>query len=96
MTNKVLKYDKNSCQMILEGILHDKEREDARMETLRAERESQRRRLEESHNKKLQLEESCGVTLGINNGQSLLRSSFNNDHKRKLNLKLNDTAATGL
>lgn len=72
--------------MILEGILKDKEREDSKLDTLKAERETQRRKLEDSHNKSLALEESCGVPFAL--GTSYLRSSFNNDLKRKLNLQL--------
>lgn len=64
VTGKVLKYDKDSCDTILQKILSLKQAEDGKRERQLRDRQVLRNRLIERHNTSLDLESHCGVRLG--------------------------------
>eukprot|EP00347_Sterkiella_histriomuscorum_P001141 403373167 len=78
VTSKVLKFDQDSCKMILENILKEQQTKDFKMNSQKIDREQLRKRLKTSHNKTLDIEEKCGLS-----------QSFNSDVKRKPYQNLN-------
>ena len=66
VTDKILKYDKISCDSILKGILEEKQLDDYRKNLIQKNRLDLRAKLNSRHNKIVDLEKRSGVRLGMN------------------------------
>ena len=66
VTDKILNYDKVTCDRILQSILEEKQMEDHRRQCVQRNRQEQRSRLSQRHNEVMRLEQQCGVRLGMN------------------------------
>ena len=66
VTDKILSYDKISCDSILKGILEEKQLDDYRKNLIQKNRLDLRAKLNMRHNKMVDLEMRSGVRLGMN------------------------------
>lgn len=67
VTKKVLDLDKKTCDYLLRKIYDDMSQKDFKSEMLQRARQEQRRKLVTRHNQTMELEQRCGVRLGMTN-----------------------------
>ncbi len=65
VNQRILNYDKGSCDSILKRILNTKQHEDAKRSLQQEDRAKLREKLRRRHNQTLELEKYCGVRLGM-------------------------------
>ena len=80
VNKKMIADDKKTCDRILNGLLSEKKDEEIKKNLLAKDREMQRIKLRERHNKTHELEEKCGVRIGsvtnLNNAEGSSRDDY--------------------
>ena len=71
VTDRILNYDKITCDRILNSILYEKKMEDVKKQNQQRKRQELRQKLSDRHNKSLQLEIRSGVRLGMQGPSNL-------------------------
>ena len=67
VTERILNYDKDTCDLILQKILMQKQQADLKKEFMLRNRQELRAKLRLRHNQVMELEQICGVRLGMGN-----------------------------
>ena len=70
VTQKVLDLDKKTCDYLLRKIYDDMSHKDYKSEMFQRARQEQRRKLVSRHNQTMELEQRCGVRLGMAQNKS--------------------------
>ena len=65
VTERILNYDKDTCDLILQKILLQKRQADLKKDFMQRNRQELRAKLRHRHNQVMELEQRCGVRLGM-------------------------------
>jgi hypothetical protein len=66
VTSKILELDTKTCDTLLRKIYDDMSNQDMKEAIFQQSRMEERRKLVDRHNQTMELEEKCGVRLGMN------------------------------